>query len=355
MKELVTFAIIIRDRESSRVRNVVDSVRANGADPSFIVIDYGSNDDFASQYRAVCDSEGLAYERMHTQGLPWSRSHALNRGARLATTKFVVTSDVDMLYPTNPIAYCLENYSPKTMYHVDAYPIPRSGDRKKARFNGKNSGPFQFIEVRAFQESGGYDERIKYWGQEERDWVARLQALGYRQKWLPEPHRIYHQWHPISESGGRRPVTADYSTLERCAANALNPTLDQDWGRGVDRNDRPILDSVEKEKPLLVDLAPNELGGFEGVERLCRSSTEAAFVRLALGTRWVQRPLSAIADPVAAMLRPVTALAGLSCSYKTNKNFDYFYAMLPALLNRHKLMDYFITADMNSVFLLWGK
>ena len=325
MKELVTFAIIIRDRESSRVRNVVDSVRANGADPSFIVIDYGSNDDFASQYRAVCESAGLAYERMYTQGLPWSRSHALNRGARLATTKFVVTSDVDMLYTTNPIAYCLANYSPKTMYHVDAYPIPRNGDRKKARFNGRNSGPFQFIEVRAFQESGGYDERIKYWGQEERDWVARLQALGYRQEWLPEPHRIYHQWHPISESGGRRPVTADYSTLERCAANALNPALDQDWGRGVDRNDRPILDFMERKSlssSISRRMSSADSRASKAVPKLHRGGLRSSDA----GHEMDRCPLSAIADPVAAMLRPMTALAGLSCSYKTNKNFDYFYA-----------------------------
>jgi len=353
MRELVSFVIIVRDREAARVRSLVDSVRASGGDPSFIVVDYGSSEAFAAEYTAVCAGLDLRYERMFTQGLPWSRSHALNRGARLAGTRFVVTSDVDMLHATNVLAYCLEGKEPKTMYHVDSYPLPRSGDRAKARLNGRNSGPFQFVDVGAFHEAGGYDEGIKFWGQEELDWVSRLQALGYRQEWLPEPHRIYHQWHPNSESGGRRPATADYATFERCAANVLKPSLEQDWGRPVPREDRPILARMEGDKPLRIDLEPNELGKFEGVKRLCKSSTKASFVQLAWGERLVRRPLSAIADPVAALLRPVTALTGLSCVHKPNKNFDYFYAMLPAL-QRDGLLDYFISPDMSGACMLWA-
>ena len=82
------------------------------------------------------------------------------------------------------------------------------------------------------------------------------------------------------------------------------------------------------------------------------SAREAPFVQVTWGERFVQRPLSALSDAISSMLWLITALSGLSCTRKTNKNFDYFYAMLPSF-RELRLADYFISSDMNSVYLLW--
>jgi hypothetical protein len=353
MKDRVTFGVIVRDRALDRLETLVRSVRDNGADPAFIVVDYGSSDDFADQYQLFCAKEDLRYEKMHTQGRPWNRSHALNRIARMAQTRFVVVSDVDMIYVSNPIAYCLDAFEPDTMYHVDAYLIPKGGDLKKAYYNGRNPGPFQFIERSAFERSGGYDERIRYWGQEELDWVSRLIALGYKQVWLPEPHRLLHRWHPVSEQGGMRPVTANYATVERCFSNVLKPRIDQDWGLAVGPEDRPVMTLMGKEPPCPLDMSIGELGTQKGVQRLGEALLKERFLVLNLGPRLVPRPLTALADPVASLLRPITALTSLSCVYKANGNFDYFYALLDALQGGG-LLDYYIVPDLTRIYLYNG-
>ena len=60
-----------------------------------------------------------------------------------------------------------------------------------------------------------------------------------------------------------------------------------------------------------------------------------------------------MAGAVRKMIRPLTALTGLDCSPKTNSNFDYAYAMIPALL-RHGLRDYFVTGDLSAIYLYWS-
>jgi hypothetical protein len=353
MKDLVSFIIPIRDRPSSALERQIKSLRENGCDPCFLVIDYGSTDFYKRQYEDLCRTLDLGYERMSTEGLPWNKCRAINRGVKLATTEYIVTSDVDMLYSSDPLPYCLQNFAEKTIYHIDTYWLPKDGNRGKARYAGKgSSGGFVFTSASAFKESGGYDERMEYWGQEDLDWPSRLQGLGYRREWLPETHKLFHQWHSSSENSARRPFAADYNTMRYCAENAMKPVLSQEWGQAVLPKDRPILQHIEKGEPFVIELDIGELAKFEGVRKICRSSGESAFVLLRFGSRLVHRPLSALAEPVMAFLRPATAITGISCACRTNRNFDFFYAILPALLKRG-LLDYFISPDTESAYLLW--
>jgi hypothetical protein len=353
MKDVVTFVIIVRDREACRVQDVVDSVRENGADPSFIVIDYGSTKVFASQYVALCACVGLRYERVLTQGQPWNRSHAINCGARLAGTKFVVASDVDMLYTSNPIKYCLDHFSGKKMYHIDTYWLPKDGNRTRARFAGHGTpGPFQFISRTAFDESGGYDERIKYWGQEDLDWTSRLRALGYEQEWLPEPHRLYHQWHNHSGNGFLRPETASFDTMSYCLENRMNPILMQDWGKATTSSDRPILACIEKSKPIVVRIARNEFEHYENLDLLVGTREHGGFVKLELDNRVGHMPMSRFSKGMKSIFNPFVKRIGLECTEKLNTNIDYLFSMLPTL-TANGLLDYFISTDMSTVYLFW--
>lgn len=353
MNDTVTLIIPIRDRDAWRIEKLVGSLRAQGADPCVVVVDYGSTKAYAGQYGALCRSMGLEYERMETEGLPWNKCHAINRGVRIAQTEYICTVDVDVYFVSDPISVCISDPRGKAAFHVNAFWLDRDGNERKAKPAGLGGpGGFQFVTKRAFEQAGGYDERIVYWGQEDNDWSERLKALGYEMVWLPEPHRVYHQWHESCSSGWYRPVTASYDTLRYCLENMVNPIIKQDWGRAIGASDRPIMDLIEHHQPSVIRFGPNELSKYFHVARLVETKRIGSFIRLDFGNRLIKRPLSAVSDIVKSMLRPVTALVGLDCTKKINDNFDFFYSCLPAL-KANGLRDFFITADASSVFLFW--
>ncbi len=356
MNKELTCIVTIRNRAAGRVDALVRSIREHGANPQVLVIDYGSEELHSKGYEAVVHSLGgpIDYVKMRTEGWPWNKCHAINHGARIAQTDHVCTSDVDMVYASDPFTYCLENKASHLMFHIDTYWLGRDGRADKARPAGRgNPGGFQFLPKAAFAEAGGYDERMVYWGLEDLDWPERLKALGFEQQWLPGPHRIYHQWHPRSEGGHRRPETASFNTMSYCVENRLQPVLAQDWGRAITEADRPILEAMKKRNdPFEVQLPPNALMHYGNIDRLLDTRAKGRFVRLGLGERLIRRPLSSAAGITSRMLRPVTALTGLSCHEKINLNFDYLYAMLPSLLELG-LEDHFISSDLSTVYLLW--
>jgi hypothetical protein len=354
MKEKVTVIAVIRNRDPERIVNLATSIREHGADPSFLLVDYGSSEPLSQSYSEISARLGIRYERISSEGLPWNKCHAINCGVRLAKTEYIVTTDIDMLYVSDPIRYCLDHYSGKTSYHIYAHWLPKSGRADKAKFAGPGSpGGFQFVPASAFHEAGGYDESLKYWGQEDLDWPTRLRELGYGQEWLPEPHKMYHVWHESSERGYLRPATANYDTMNACLRNQFEPVLRQDWGRAWQESDRPILGIMKRENPLRMAFEANQFSKYGEIKAALDSRERGRFIKLDLGSRTIRRYLSRLAGPMYKLMRPVAALTGLSCSLRLNSNFDYLYAALPLFLERG-LSDYYIAPDLSSVYLLWG-
>jgi hypothetical protein len=355
MNDSITLIVTIRDREAWRIEKLVGSLRLHGGEARAIVVDYGSEKPYAEQYAAVCRSIGIEYERMETEGRPWNKCLAINRGVRLARGEYVCTADVDIFFTSDPLTYCVEHYDEKKMFHIDTYWLGKGGDIGAATPAGRgNPGGFQFIGKNAFEESGGYDERIVFWGLEDLDWPRRLGQLGYEQVWLPERYRIYHQWHSSSGGGARRPAIASFDTMSYCIENRINPVLSQDWGKAAGLSDRPILSMIESRTPDIVRISKNALMHYGNIDILLDTRGWGRFVKLELGARLVKRPLSRFAGVAKSIMRPITAVAGLDCDEKTNRNFDYFYAMLPVLLE-NGLEDYFIVKDLSEVFLYWAR
>ncbi len=353
MKDKITVIITIRNREAHRIRDQVNSIREHGADPSFHIIDYGSDKTYSSDYRKVCAELGLRYTHMYSEGLPWNKCRAINYGAKTAQTPYIATSDVDMLYTSNPFQWCLDNYAEKKMYHIRGCWMDKTGKREKAKDAGPgNYGFYQFIGKNAFDRTGGYDERIVYWGQEDHDWPARLKKTGYEMVWLPEPHRLYHQWHKPSESGRLRPETAFYNTMRFCYENTLHPVLKQDYGQALEKKDRPILETIEDTDPYTVEFRENSLIHWENFHLLTDTKKQSSFVKCVIGPRIKKRPLEKMRPAACKLIKPVTALTGISVSENINHNFDCFYAVLPVLQD-NGLRDYYIGKDMSFVCLLW--
>lgn len=354
MRDKISVIISIRNRDSQRIENQVQSIRSIGADPSFHIIDYGSHKEYARLYMEMCQKLHLQYTYMYAEGLPWNKCRALNYGARTAQTPFVVTSDADMIYEGNPFQYCLDNYQDKTMYHIETYWIPKSGNKKKSIYASHgNSGGFQFIAQSAFEEIGGYDERMVYWGLEDRDFPMRLEKKGYKQIWLPEKFKLYHQWHPVTESNHKRPQTASLNSLKFSWENKIHAALPQDWGKELTLKDRPILSLLTNdiEKNYRIKLEPGALNDWEASD-LILNTRRYGFVQVILGPRLKKRPLDFFRTPTKIMLKPFTALTGNTIISNINSNFDVLYEMLPLLLE-NGLRDYFIADDLSHIYLLW--
>ncbi len=352
MLDKITVIITIRNREAWRISGQVKSIRENGASPHFHIIDYGSDESFANEYKNICTEFNLQYTHMYAEGLPWNKCRAINYGARVATTPFIVTSDVDMIYDGNPFQWCLDNYKEKEIYQVESYWLQKNGSKANANSAGHGSpGMFCFLSKDAFAEVGGYDEQIVYWGLEDLDWPLRLEQLGYSQVWLPNDYKIFHQWHKKSESNHNRPITATSDALYRFYQNKLFPVLNQDWGQSLTKENRPILNKIKNTTPHIIQIQENKFGG-NNVANAILNGRKHTFVCIALGNRIRRRPFDAFRDITKLLLKPITALTGTKIQDSINNNFDQFYPLLP-LLKKNGLSDFYITVDCSSIYLLW--
>ena len=359
MKDKITVVISIRNRDTQRIENQVQSIRSTGSEPSFHIIDYGSDAAYAHLYAEMCRKLDMQYTHMYAEGLPWNKCRALNYGAKTAKTPFIVTSDADMLYEGNPFQYCLDNYQDKTMYHIETYWLPKNGDRIKSIYaTHENPGGFQFIARNAFDEIGGYDERMLYWGFEDLDFPERLQKIGYKQVWLPDTFKLYHQWHPVSEANYKRPQTATVNTLKYAWENKMSPILNQNWGAALTEKDRPILAELKKitstntDIAYCVNLATSILNDWQAAD-IVLNTRHKGLVKLILGPRLKKRPLDCLRNPIKIILKPFTALTGNTVISNLNANFDILYEMLPLLLE-NGLLDYYIANDLSYIYLLWS-
>jgi|GEM_PF-1583553 len=359
MHDKITVIITIRNRDTLRIEKQINSIRSAGATPVFHIVDYGSDEFYTKQYSDLCTKHNLQYTHIYAEGLPWNKCRALNYGAKIAKTPFIVTTDADMLYESNPFQYCLDNYQDKAMYHMETYWLPKNGDKRKSIYAGHgNSGGFQFIDRRAFDEIGGYDERMLYWGLEDLDFPDRLKKIGYTQLWLPDTFKLYHQWHPVSEANCKRPQTATINTLKCAWENQLNPVINQDWGKTLTEKDRPILAELKKitstntDTACCMNLAASILNDWQAAD-IVLNTRHKGLVKIVLGPRLKKRPLDCLRNPMKVMLKPFTALTGNTVISNINGNFDILYEMLPLLLD-NGLLDYYIANDLSYAYLLWS-
>ena len=258
-----TIIFTIRDRDAERIKSLVESARNSGISSQFLLVDYGSKSADSVIYEKICAELGIGYLKTYTEGLPWSRARALNTGIRAANTKYVTTTDVDMLFNSNPydeIESLINQNSGKTVYYAMSYWLPKNGNKNKAECAGVSAkGGFQFLEKALAEEMGGYDEKIKYWGIEDLDWGNRLLKHKVNIVWLSEANRIFHKWHPNSETGFLRSFTAEYDSMRSFCTNHFNPVLDQDFGKIITKEERPILEYIKTKTPFVRQFNNNDL------------------------------------------------------------------------------------------------
>ena len=102
----VTIIYGFRNRDIERVKRSLDSLR-DQTDQFFkvIFVDYGSEENVSVLVKdLIAQYNFCTYLYNETRGMPWNRAHALNSGIRIATTEYVFTADIDLIFTENFIA-----------------------------------------------------------------------------------------------------------------------------------------------------------------------------------------------------------------------------------------------------------
>lgn len=352
-----TIIFTIRDRTEERIKTLFESARKNGITSPFLLVDFGSKEENSSKYKEICQELGISYVKTQTEGRPWSRGQALNVGIREAKTKYITTTDVDMVFDSNPyeeLEKQLLKNPPNSVYYVMSYWLPKNGDKTKAVCAGKSAqGGFQFLSKSIVDQLGAYDEKIKYWGLEDCDWANRLAKTNHNIFWLEEPYRIYHRWHPIEEAGFLRSFTAEYDSMRCFYSNSFSPKLNQNYGLPLTNEDRPIFDFIKNKTPHEINFNHNDLDCFLSVKIFLESKNQNNFVKINLSPRTKKGIINLSQKFLRKIAKPLTILTGLPPSPVVNKNFDFFYASILPVLEKNHLQDYYICTNLESIYLLW--
>jgi glycosyltransferase involved in cell wall biosynthesis len=202
----LTIVMGVRNRAGDRLERCLSSLEAQTFQDFYVIlVDYGSNPAQANAARQIAERFSFCrYIYSETRGYPWNRARALNIGGRMADTPYLMTTDVDMLFPKQFLQIALERANERKVLHCRPTFLPRHFHdwENFERFPGPAVqghaflGGCQIVSTSVFQSVRGFDEYFEYWGVEDRDLNQRLARLGIETEWINDWTAIYHQWHP---------------------------------------------------------------------------------------------------------------------------------------------------------------
>jgi len=251
----VTVLIGIRNRADHRIANALRSIREQKYPAHLIqiaVIDYGSEPTSAQLTKDVCQRHGAEYVRIDDAPI-WSRSRCLNVGIRRATTKFLMTSDADVVLSPRYLSGALHVLTTSHL-SVICSPMLDLPEDSTATFRrmaetgedlqaetwkqscsprlGWDFHPSVAVSYTAFfQLIRGYDEYYELWGSEDDDLLRRLQYLGLQVQTLDAESFYLHQWHPKFEGvpGGKHAKQIQQNRLHLEISHSILRN-DRSWG-----------------------------------------------------------------------------------------------------------------------------
>lgn len=221
----VTILIGIRDRSDHRLTLALRTIREQTYPAELVrimVIDYGSDRSHAARVAEQCAEYRAEYLRV--DGVDrWSRGRCLNIGIRRVTTKYLITSDADILFSRSYIAHAIEalRSTPLAVFCAPMLDLPedsvddlravaRSGaplpldDWKRAgtpRHDWATHPSIVITLATYYRMVRGFDEFFELWGSEDVDMLRRLTRLGLDRLALTSEDAFYlHQWHPKYEN-----------------------------------------------------------------------------------------------------------------------------------------------------------
>lgn len=211
---LLSLIVVYRDRELIRVTRFLESL-ANQTNPNFelIFVDYGSSEKYRAQVQPLAKSfPFVRYFYTDTRGMFWNRSHALNTGVGHTKADYLITIDIDLIFPNNFIEITHAAISDTHYLRYSYYYLPK-GFKHFDLLNNPSNNLWQTLEKTStetnygvlgfhkgvFQKVGGYDEFYRMWGLEDIDFAQRIEKEGVLSKGFVQGVYIYHQWHKKSQ------------------------------------------------------------------------------------------------------------------------------------------------------------
>lgn len=363
-----------RNREPIRVKRCLESLsKQTDSDFRVVFVDYGSAKIFADQIKEIVAQYGFVdYHYSFTQGWFWNRAHALNTGVRIAgDVAFVVTSDVDLIFPVHFVSLLKKNLKSDLELHVVANNLPEKFDRwghlkDNKRTYGKKRGNtalglVQGVAKSVFEQVGGFDEYYCIWGAEDEDLNERLKRVGIETKWLDiNTPPLYHQWH--ATSGPRsfnlpsrwQEVLVNYKIQMR---EDVNRNQSGNWGKLIKDEDRLLLDLDSDQDTINLQGLPVHLALIKMMEKINNAKTGDILKFLIQGTEasmneksklvnllnWINKNLDRVDSPV-------LLVNDLTFYKRRNSILDYRDTIAYLVLeNRNAWSDYYLDIDSDNL------
>ncbi len=214
----VTVVIGVRNRSDYRLRNALASLRAQDYPQHLVhitLVDYGSEEEVVPEMRALCAEFAARYRRVDASG-PWNRAHCINIGIREATSTYVLSSDVDIVFSRSYLSEAIKELrrNPLQVIYSQSLDLPESTATAYARIAPSDIPVLRDVATPRFADPSaginvtrtwfyrkiqGYDEAFEGYGGEDDDLRRRFEYLGLRAGSI-SPRAFYlHQWHPKHE------------------------------------------------------------------------------------------------------------------------------------------------------------
>ncbi|MFH1358797.1 MAG: glycosyltransferase family 2 protein [archaeon] len=223
-KDDVSVIIGVRNRLDYRLENAFKTLRNQDYNQDLIkilLVDYGSKGEFIPSMKNLSRKYNVSHIRVDNVDV-WNRSHALNIGIKMAETKYVLCSDIDIIFRKNFISECVKELKrfPNqvlfcSMRHLLSERVLREFDVikdfdkliKRSVFQNVVENCYSYIYGKSiifilkkfFFKINGYDEKYCAWGAEDDDIIKRFEMLGLFIKNMDDKTSHLHQWHPKYE------------------------------------------------------------------------------------------------------------------------------------------------------------
>ncbi|MFA5856460.1 MAG: glycosyltransferase [Candidatus Pacearchaeota archaeon] len=254
-KEDITVIVPWKNIGIDRLANCLRSLNSQDYKKSLyhvVVIDYGSETN-VQLVRELCKSYNFTYIRVNNVNI-WNRSHAVNIGIKNSNSRYILISDIDIIFEKNYLSICVNEMrnNPYQFLYSDVLDIPKETLKKDIdvireyhfiksrskfrRFSNSVVGMgICFTLKRAFELVNGYDENYKLWGFEDIDLAERLFQIGIKLNHIGSKTSYLHQWHVPREGVGKLTYfnyiqSRNYEHYNSCHEIERNKN---DWGRLV--------------------------------------------------------------------------------------------------------------------------
>jgi glycosyltransferase involved in cell wall biosynthesis len=207
----VTVIAAIRDIPDHRIINAFDSIRSQDYPKQLIKIifvDYSSMKKLIPKYKSLCENYDTEYIRLENKPI-WNKSHALNIAIKKANSKYILSTDADIMFEKNYIKEAVKELQRDPYQYILARCLdaPEDAMNETDYFKLKVISTYRSDTINRginmtlthfYHKINGYDEGYTGWGAEDDDMIKRFRLLGLKKRDITHISSYIHQWHPKS-------------------------------------------------------------------------------------------------------------------------------------------------------------